>query len=141
MADSHIAHGPGPTGTAVYGSDMVEPAPYDTGFPVPRLGAGLQLLGEYKGSGTTEPRYIVRRADGQVVQLSRLLYLVARAIDGRRDTEAISHRVSGRFGREVSADNVHYLIENKLQPLGRDRALRTGGRRGQRTHRRTSCSS
>ncbi|MYX36708.1 hypothetical protein GTY85_25230, partial [Streptomyces sp. SID8377] len=78
----------------------------------------MQLLGEYKGSGTTEPRYIVRRGDGQVVQLSRLLYLVARAIDGRRDTEAISHRVSGRFGREVSAENVHYLIENKLQPLG-----------------------
>ncbi|WP_326572488.1 hypothetical protein OG539_27665 [Actinacidiphila glaucinigra] len=97
---------------------MIEPAPFDTGFPVPRLGAGLQLLGEYKGSGTTEPRYIVRRGDGQVVQLSRLLYLVARAIDGRRDTEAISHRVSGRFGREVSAENVHYLIENKLQPLG-----------------------
>ncbi|MFI8179158.1 hypothetical protein ACIF70_01360 [Actinacidiphila glaucinigra] len=97
---------------------MIEPATFDTGFPVPRLGAGLQLLGEYKGSGTTEPRYIVRRGDGQVVQLSRLLYLVARAIDGRRDTEAISHRVSGRFGREVSAENVHYLIENKLQPLG-----------------------
>nr|WP_245939381.1 hypothetical protein [Actinacidiphila glaucinigra] len=97
---------------------MIGPAPFDTGFPVPRLGAGLQLLGEYKGSGTTEPRYIVRRGDGQVVQLSRLLYLVARAIDGRRDTEAISHRVSGRFGREVSAENVHYLIENKLQPLG-----------------------
>ncbi|MDX2852203.1 hypothetical protein PV342_27885 [Streptomyces sp. PA03-3a] len=97
---------------------MIEPAPFDTGFPVPRLGAGLQLLGEYKGSGTTEPRYIVRRGDGQVVQLSRLLYLVARAIDGRRDTETISHRVSGRFGREVSAENVHYLIENKLQPLG-----------------------
>ncbi|MFE2546027.1 zinc metalloprotease [Actinacidiphila glaucinigra] len=118
MTESHIAQGPGPTGTAVYGADVIGPAPFDTGFPVPRLGAGLQLLGEYKGSGTTEPRYIVRRGDGQVVQLSRLLYLVARAIDGRRDTEAISHRVSGRFGREVSAENVHYLIENKLQPLG-----------------------
>lgn len=118
MTESHIAHGPGPTGTAVYGADVMEPPFHDTGFPVPRLGAGLQLLGEYKGSGTTEPRYIVRRGDGQVVQLSRLLYLVARAIDGRRDTEAISHRVSGRFGREVSAENVHYLIENKLQPLG-----------------------
>ncbi|WP_431969348.1 hypothetical protein [Actinacidiphila sp. bgisy160] len=118
MTEGHIAQGPGPTGTALYDADVMDPPPYDTGFPVPRLGAGLQLLGEYKGSGTTEPRYIVRRGDGQVVQLSRLLYLVARAIDGRRDTEAISHRVSGRFGREVSAENVHYLIENKLQPLG-----------------------
>lgn len=65
MTESHIAQGPGPTGTAVYGADVIEPAPFDTGFPVPRLGAGLQLLGEYKGSGTTEPRYIVRRGTGR----------------------------------------------------------------------------
>ncbi|MDX3078309.1 hypothetical protein [Streptomyces sp. MI02-7b] len=117
MPHSHRAGSPGPTGTAVYEAEQSVPA-YDTGFPVPRLGAGLQLLGEYQGSGFTEPRYLVRRGDGQVVQLSRLLYLVAGAIDGRRDTEAVSHRVSGRFGREVSADNIHYLIEHKLQPLG-----------------------
>ncbi|MGW2559082.1 hypothetical protein ACWCXB_07505 [Streptomyces sp. NPDC001514] len=53
-----------------------------------------------------------------MVQLSRLLYLVTEAVDGVRDTEAISHRVSGRFGREVSADNIEYLIEQKLEPLG-----------------------
>ncbi|MER5176982.1 hypothetical protein ABT009_01135 [Streptomyces sp. NPDC002896] len=87
-------------------------------FPVPRRSAGLQLLGEYQGSGFTEPKYLVRRGDGQVVQLSRLLYLVAEAVDGARNTETISHRVSGRFGREVSADNVEYLIEHKLEPLG-----------------------
>ncbi|MGW3245516.1 hypothetical protein [Streptomyces sp. NPDC001070] len=86
--------------------------------PVPRRGAGLQLLGEYQGSGFTEPRYLVRRADGQVVQLSRLLYLVASAIDGVRDIEDVSHAVTGRLGRQVSADNVRYLIERKLQPLG-----------------------
>ncbi|MFD0514802.1 hypothetical protein ACFQ0Q_39435 [Streptomyces aureus] len=87
-------------------------------FPVPRLGAGLQRLGEYQGSGFTERKYLVRREDGQVIQLSPLLYLVVEAIDGVRDTESISHRVSGRFGRELSADNIHYLVEHKLQPLG-----------------------
>jgi putative peptide zinc metalloprotease protein len=87
-------------------------------FPVPRLSAGLRLHGEYQGSGFTEPKYIARRGDGQVVQLSRLLHLVAGCIDGISDTERISHRVSGMFGREVSEENIAYLVEQKLQPLG-----------------------
>jgi putative peptide zinc metalloprotease protein len=87
-------------------------------FPTPRHSRGLRLHGEYQGSGLTEPRYIARRGDGQVVQLSRLLYLVAGAADGVRDTEAISHRVSGEYGREVSEGNVFFLIDEKLIPLG-----------------------
>ncbi|WP_236655615.1 hypothetical protein [Streptacidiphilus carbonis] len=87
-------------------------------FPVPRLSAGLRLHGKYQGSGFTEPRYIARRGDGQVVQLSRLLHLVAGAVDGIRDTERIAHRVSGLYGREVSEENIAYLVEQKLQPLG-----------------------
>ncbi|MEU2928519.1 hypothetical protein ABZ636_26230 [Streptomyces sp. NPDC007251] len=86
--------------------------------PAPRLSAGLRLHGEYQGSGFTEPKYIARRGDGQVVQLSRLLYLVASSVDGIRDAETIAHRVSARYGREVSAENIRYLLENKLQPLG-----------------------
>lgn len=87
-------------------------------FPVPRLSAGLRLHGEYQGSGFTEAKYIARRGDGQVVQLSRLLHLVAGCIDGVLDTERISHRVSGLYGREVSEENIAYLVEQKLQPLG-----------------------
>ncbi|MFF0017201.1 hypothetical protein [Streptomyces sp. NPDC005374] len=85
---------------------------------VPRLSAGLRLHGEYQGSGFTEPKYIARRGDGQVVQLSRLLHLVASSVDGVRDIESIAHRVSARFGREVSSDNIRYLVEKKLEPLG-----------------------
>ncbi|GLP66588.1 hypothetical protein TUSST3_32080 [Streptomyces sp. TUS-ST3] len=85
---------------------------------VPRLSAGLRLHGEYQGSGFTEPKYIARRGDGQVVQLSRLLYLVASSVDGVRDTESIAHRVSARFGREVSGENIRFLVEKKLEPLG-----------------------
>ncbi|WP_079063556.1 hypothetical protein [Peterkaempfera griseoplana] len=94
-----------------------EPEPEDDALP-PRLSAGLKLHGEYRGSGFAEPRYIARRGDGQVVQLTRLLYLVACAVDGVRDRERIAFRVSAEFGREVSADNIAYLLENKLQPLG-----------------------
>lgn len=92
-----------------------KPAP---SFYVPQLSEGLERMGEYKGSGFTEPKYLVRRGDGQVVQLSRLLYLVVSAVDGVRDAERISHFVSGRYGAEVTADNVVYLLEKKLNPLG-----------------------
>ncbi|WP_351237748.1 M50 family metallopeptidase [Streptomyces sp. NPDC002133] len=119
MTESQGVH-PGPVGAAACDADETFPSYEYTEilFPVPRCGAGLQLLGEYQGSGFTERKYLVRRGDGQVVQLSRLLYLVTEAIDGVRNTETISHRVSGRFGREVSADNIEYLIEQKLEPLG-----------------------
>jgi putative peptide zinc metalloprotease protein len=60
----------------------------------------------------------VRRADGQVVQLPQLLYLVAEEIDGRRGYDDISRRVSERFGRGLSAENVEFLVDEKLRPLG-----------------------
>jgi putative peptide zinc metalloprotease protein len=106
---------PGPGGFAT----AVQPRPAEIqNFPVPRPSAGLQLHGEYQGSGFTDPQYIARRGDGQVVQLSRLLYLVADATDGIRDTATISHHVSGSYGRELSQDNISFLIDEKLIPLG-----------------------
>ncbi|MGW5478236.1 hypothetical protein [Streptomyces sp. NPDC004008] len=112
---------PGPGGMPVTYEQVTAANPTVVGFEkplVPRLSAGLQLHGEYQGSGFTEPKYIARRGDGQVVQLSRLLHLVASSVDGHRDIETIAHRVSARFGREVSAENIRYLVENKLDPLG-----------------------
>jgi putative peptide zinc metalloprotease protein len=79
---------------------------------------GLELVGRFEGSGFKDPPYLVRRADGQVIQLSQLLYLVAEAADGGRDAHEIASRVSRRAGRGVSADNVHFLVERKLRPLG-----------------------
>ncbi|MFI9275686.1 hypothetical protein ACIGXM_34015 [Kitasatospora sp. NPDC052896] len=85
---------------------------------MPQLTDGLELHGLYHGSGFVEPLYTARRGDGQVVHLSLLLYQTARAIDGIRDTERIAARVSATFGQEVSAENIAYLVEQKLRPLG-----------------------
>jgi putative peptide zinc metalloprotease protein len=85
---------------------------------LPRLSDGVELLGEYEGSGFKEPPYIARRADGQVVQLPRLLYLVAEEADGRSRYDEIAARVTERHGRDVSAENVSYLVDEKLRPLG-----------------------
>lgn len=85
---------------------------------VPQLADGVELLGEYEGSGFKEPRYLARRADGVLVQLTELLYLVAEEVDGRRDHDAIARAVSERYGRSVSGDNIRVLIENNLLPDG-----------------------
>ena len=84
----------------------------------PRLAEGVELLGEYQGSGYSQPPSLVRRADGQVIQMSALLYRVTCRIDGSRDPAAIAALVSGDLGRSLTADQVRYLITAKLLPLG-----------------------
>ncbi|TMD20225.1 MAG: hypothetical protein E6I99_14325 [Chloroflexi bacterium] len=84
----------------------------------PRLAEGMELIGEYQGSGFKDPPYLARRGDGQVLQLPRLLYLVAAKADGRRDYDEIARAVSDDFGRGVSADNVRVLADSKLRPIG-----------------------
>lgn len=91
-----------------------------------RLTAGTRLLGEYQGTGFAEPRYLVRRGDGQVIQLTGLLYLVTATIgegdaDGW-DADRVAARVRAAGGREVTADNIGYLVRGKLAPLGVVRA-------------------
>jgi putative peptide zinc metalloprotease protein len=84
----------------------------------PKLADGIELIGEYKGSGFKEAPYLARRADGQVLQLPKLLYLVAQNTDGQRDYSAIAEAVSEGYGKGVSADNVRTLADSKLRPLG-----------------------
>src|SRR5919201_3822506 len=85
--------------------------------PRPRLAPGVELIGEYRGSGFREAPYIIRRGDGRILQLTRLLYLVAGACDGERDYDAIAAEVGAAYGRRLSAANVAYLVD-RLRPLG-----------------------
>jgi putative peptide zinc metalloprotease protein len=89
----------------------------DTAHP-PRLANGVELLGELKDSGFAEPRSLVRRADGQVIQLSRLLYMVSCQMDGTRGAQDIASAVSAELGRTLTVEQVRYLITAKLAPLG-----------------------
>jgi putative peptide zinc metalloprotease protein len=84
----------------------------------PQLCEGIELIGEYEDSGFKEAPSIARRADGQIIQLPALLYIVAASVDGRRTYEQIAERVTEASGRGVAAEDVKYLIEEKLGPLG-----------------------
>ena len=85
---------------------------------VPVRAAGVDLLGELDGSGYREPPFLARRADGQTIQLTSLLYRVLEAIDGRRDLDGIAAAVSARIGKQASRDDVRFLVDEKLRPLG-----------------------
>src|SRR5918999_5216526 len=67
---------------------------------VPQPVAGLELIGQYEGSGLKEPPYLVRRADGQIVQISELLFSITSLIDGRRTLDEIATEIEDRQGRE-----------------------------------------
>ena len=83
-----------------------------------RRAAGVQLIGEMVGSGYRIPPSLVRRGDGQTVQLTSLLYAVLHAVDGRRDAAEVAQEVSRAHGRTVTADNIRQLVDDKLRPLG-----------------------
>lgn len=84
----------------------------------PRLAEGIELIGEYEDSGFKEAPSLVRRGDGQVIQLPDLLYQVVRKVDGDRSYEEIAGELSDEIKRGLDADSVRFLVEEKLHPLG-----------------------
>ncbi|MEU6270642.1 hypothetical protein [Saccharopolyspora shandongensis] len=87
-------------------------------LPVPALVAGTELIGRYQGSGHREAPYLVRRRDGQVLQLSHLLYLAAAGLDGRRSFAELAARLSSESARTLTAGQAFFLVENRLRTAG-----------------------
>ncbi len=85
---------------------------------VPVLAEGVEFLGELPGSGYRQTPCLVRRADGSMLQLTPLLYGALQEIDGRRGYDEIAPRLSRRIGKTAAAEDVRYLVEKKLEPLG-----------------------
>ena len=95
---------------------------------VPRLADGVELLGEYQDSGYRQPPSLVRRADGQVIQMSALLYRVTCRIDGSRDPAAIAELVSEDLGRTLTADQVRLPDHRQAGASGHRRGRGRPGR-------------
>lgn len=83
----------------------------------PQLLEGTALLGRFAGSGLREPPYLVRRHDGQIVQLSPLLYAIASCMDGR-ELPDIATAATDLLGLRVSPDLIAHAATQKLAPLG-----------------------
>src|SRR5437762_5702192 len=99
------------------------PAPIATGTSpterdVPSLVSGTQLLGVQPGSGYVVAPLLVRRVDGQILQLTPLLYAVLAAVDGHRAVDQVAREASVDARRGLHPDDVQALIDDKLRPLG-----------------------
>ena len=107
---------PPPSGGAP-GESMTTQA-RDAGLRVPARADGVELIGELQDSGYRTPPALVRRADGQTLQLTPLLYAVLSAVDGERDLAAIAEHAGAATGRALAETDVATLIASQLQPLG-----------------------
>ncbi|HKA82683.1 MAG TPA: AAA family ATPase [Acidimicrobiales bacterium] len=85
---------------------------------IPRLADDVRLLGRYPGSGFREPRYLIERRDQRMLQVSRLLFIVAANLDGRHSPEEVADRVSTQYRRRLTTEGLQFLVEAKLRPLG-----------------------
>ncbi|TDB86413.1 hypothetical protein E1264_17990 [Actinomadura sp. KC216] len=94
---------------------------------LPALAEGAELVGEFKNSGYREPPQLVRLPNGQLVRLPPLLFLVARALHEHRDLadadvtralDRVAAAVSEQAGAQLTAEQVVYLVDHKLGPLG-----------------------
>ncbi len=80
---------------------------------------GVELLGPVHGCGYRDGAALVRRADGQMVQLGGLMYGLLECIDGERDQQQLAEALSERLGRRVGEEHVARLA----QKLGRQGLL------------------
>jgi putative peptide zinc metalloprotease protein len=81
------------------------------------LGEGVELLGPVHGCGYRDGANLVRRGDGQMVQLGPLMYGLLEHVDGQRDTGELAAALSDHLGRRVDEEPVMRLAE-KLSEQG-----------------------
>src|SRR5436309_4148110 len=74
-------------------------------------GEGVELLGPVHGSGYRDGAALVRRPDGQMVQLGPLMYALLESVDGRRAVPELAGAMSERLGRQVDEEHVLPLAE------------------------------
>lgn len=80
--------------------------------------SGLELMGLVTGSGLKNNTYLVRRQDGQVVQLTELLHQIVFQAELPLQPDELARRVSESFGKELDVEGLTLLAEKKLEPLG-----------------------
>lgn len=98
----------------------IEPAPASPAGPAPRWARadGVQLLGAATGSGLVDPTYLIKRGDGQLLQVSELLHLVVQELSPGRDPQDVAEDVSQAYGRRLTPEGLQQLIRRTLCPLG-----------------------
>jgi putative peptide zinc metalloprotease protein len=83
-----------------------------------RLVPNTELLGPIKSSALLDPPSLVRRPDGQIVQLSSLFYAIARHALPGTSLAQIGDAAGAELELRITDEQVSYVLEHKLHPLG-----------------------
>jgi putative peptide zinc metalloprotease protein len=83
----------------------------------PSRAQGVDLLGA-TDAGPQGDRWLVCVGGSRYVQATPRLYLVLFYSDGKTSPDEIARRVSQDLGREMTADQVRWLIRERLVPAG-----------------------
>lgn len=74
-------------------------------------------MGRFSGTGMVEPGYLIRKPDGEFVMVSRLLYGLAKELDGQRQIGEVTARLNRGLDLTLDEDDTELLLE-KLAPHG-----------------------
>ncbi|MBT2209058.1 MULTISPECIES: hypothetical protein [Actinomadura] len=94
---------------------------------LPTLAEGTELVGEFKNSGYREQPHLVSLPNRQLVRLPPVLFLVAKALheheprageDVQAALDRVAVAVSAAAGARLTGEQVVYLVDRKLAPLG-----------------------
>ncbi len=77
----------------------------------PSRAPGVDLLGPLSGSGYRQPQALVRRRDGQTVQLTPVLYALLELVDGQRGPDDLAEELSRAIGKQVAPADVAQLLD------------------------------
>jgi putative peptide zinc metalloprotease protein len=83
-----------------------------------RRSPGLELMGRAQDSGLKDDTYMIRRSDGQIIQISGLLHLVLQEIEPDRTADQIAEAVSAEYAKTLDAEGLRYVITKYLLGLG-----------------------
>ncbi len=76
---------------------------------------GVELLGPVHGCGYRDGACLVRRADGQMVQLGQLMYALLECVNGERDGAELAAALTERIGRRVEGAHVLRIAQKLAQ--------------------------
>ncbi len=76
---------------------------------------GIELLGCVHGCGYRDGASLVRRPDGQIVQMGQIMYGLLECLDGERDTHQLAEALGQQIGRRVDDEHVARLAQKLAQ--------------------------
>lgn len=84
----------------------------------PRRIPEIEMVGRVQDSAFTEEQWLLCYAGSHYIQATRLLYHVLLHADGSTPVDEIARRVSADTGDDLAAEDVHWLITNRLIDSG-----------------------